>query len=35
MVAPPLSYITQAKGEIMVVFSLFSIEVKSTQEEGG
>jgi len=35
IVAPPPSYMTQARGEAMVVFSVFSREFGPTQEENG
>jgi len=34
MMTPPPSYLTQARGEAMMVFSVFSKEVGPTQEEG-
>jgi len=35
MVAPPPSYMTQAREEVMVVFSVFLRDVGPTQEESG
>ena len=35
MVTPPPRYTTQARGETMVVFRVFSKEVGPTQKEGG